>query len=514
MRQCKTIRNLWILMWLCILIISGCAVGPNFHSPKISSPSSWFGPTPQMSFDASRQAELVHWWTTFNDPTLTSLVERAIASNLDLQQAQANILQARANRGIVAAGLWPTIDSNTTVTRSRSVIASVPSGTASTLASLFTGSSSAGTTKVGTMNNLFQAGLDATWELDVFGGVRRNIEAADADIQTSIENYRDTLVTLVAEVALNYMQLRDYQQEIIIAQNNLQSQQHTADLTRKRYQVGLVSALDVDNAEAQVATTASTIPVLETSAQQAIYSLSVLLGREPSALVKELSPASAIPANPPVIPMTLPSALLLRRPDVRSAEAQIHSATARIGAATADLFPKFNLVGQTGFQGTKSNDWIKGINRVWSASPSVSWNVFDAGSIRSNIALQKAIQKGTLLAYQKTILTAFQDVENALIAYAKEQQHRTALIDAVTANRKAVKLSTLLYTEGQTDFLSVLDAQRSLFASEVALVISTRSLSTDLVALYKALGGGWDSEPKTVNSTETSLKLLPQANNP
>ena len=480
----RMIAGFSIVICFFMLIVSGCMVGPNFHAPKISAPSAWFGPTQQMGFDASRQAELVHWWTTFNDPTLNSLVERAVVSNLDLQQAQARILQARANRGIVAAGLWPTVNANTTVTRSRSV-ASLPTGTAST-----------GSTKVGTMSNLFQAGLDAAWELDVFGGVRRNIEAADADIQTSIENYRSTLVTLVAEVALNYMELRDYQQEIIIARKNLKSQQQTAGITRKRFEVGLVSALDVANAEAQVATTASTIPVLETSAQQAIYNLSVLLGREPSDLVKELSPPSAIPAAPPLIPMTLPSELLLRRPDVRSAEARIHSATARIGVATADLFPKFNLVGFTGFQGSKSNDWIKGGNRVWSASPSVSWNIFSGGSILSNIELQKAIQKETLLAYQQTILTAFQDVENALIAYAKEQQHRTALVDAVTANRKAVKLSTLLYTEGQTDFLSVLDAQRSLFVSEVALVISTRSLSTYVVALYKALGGGWEAYEK------------------
>jgi outer membrane protein, multidrug efflux system len=444
-----------------------------------------------MRFDASRQAELIRWWTTFNDPVLTSLVERAVVSNLDLQQAQTRILQAQANRGIVAADLWPTIDSGSSVTRSRSV-ASVPSGTASSLGSLFSGSSSTGSKTAGTMRNTFQAGLDAAWEIDVFGRVRRNIEAADADIQVSIEDYRGTLVTLVAEVALNYINLRDFQQEILISQSNLQTQQHTAGLTRKRYQVGLVSALDVANADALVATTSSQIPVLETLGQQAIYNLSVLLAKEPSALVDELSPVSAIPSNPPVIPMSLPSELLLRRPDVRSAEAQIHSATARIGAATADLFPKFNLIGSTGFQGSKSNDWIKGVNRVWSAAPSVSWNVFDAGRIRSNIELQKSIQKETLLAYQKTILTALQDVENALIAYAKEQQRRAALMEAVAANRKAVRLSTLLYTEGQIDFLNVLDAQRSQNSSEQALVISTRSLSTDLVALYKALGGGWE----------------------
>jgi len=442
-----------------------------------------------MRFDTTRQAELIRWWTTFNDPTLTSLVERAVVSNLDLQQAQTRILQARANRGIVAAGLWPFVDTNTSVTRSRAVSSSA----GSSASALFPGSTSTGAGTVGVMRNLFQTGLDAAWEIDVFGGVRRNIEAADADVQASIEDYRSTLVTLVAEVALNYINLRDFQQEILISQNNLQSQQHTAGLTRQRFQVGLVSALDVANADALVATTSSQIPVFETAAQQAIYNLSVLLGKEPSALVKELSPASAIPATPPEIPMTLPSELLLRRPDVRSAEAQIHRATARIGAATADLFPRFNLIGSTGFQGTKSDDWIKGVNRVWSASPSVSWNIFDAGRIRSNIELQKAIEKETLLAYQKTILIAFQDVENALIAYAKDQQRHAALIDAVTANRKAVKLSTLLYTEGQIDFLNVLDAQRSQNSSEQALVISTRSLSTDLVALYKALGGGWEA---------------------
>jgi NodT family efflux transporter outer membrane factor (OMF) lipoprotein len=470
----RTIAGFPILICFLMLIVTGCMVGPNFHSPKTSAPSAWLGPTAQMNFDAARQTELVHWWTTFNDTTLTSLVDRAVKANLDLQQAQARILQARANRGIIAADLWPTINVSAGVTRSRSVA-----------------SSSLGT--VATMRNLFQTGLDAAWELDVFGRVRRNIEAADADVQISIEDYRGTLVTLAAEVALNYIELRGFQQEIIIAQNNLQSQQHTAGLTRKRFQVGLVSALDVANAEAQVASTSSQIPLIETAAQQAIYNLSVLLALEPAALVKELSPASPIPANPPEIPMVLPSALLLRRPDVRSAEAQIHSATARIGAATADLFPRFNLIGATGFQGSKSNDWIKGINRVWSVSPSVDLNIFDTGRIRSNIELQKAIQNETLLSYQKTILTAFQEVENALIAYAKEQQRRTALIDAVTANRKAVRLSTLLYTEGQTDFLNVLDAQRSQYTSEQALVISTRSLSTDLVALYKALGGGWEA---------------------
>jgi NodT family efflux transporter outer membrane factor (OMF) lipoprotein len=220
----------------------------------------------------------------------------------------------------------------------------------------------------------------------------------------------------------------------------------------------------------------------------------VLLALEPAALVDELSTAAPLPGKPPAIPMLLPSDLLLRRPDIRRAETQIRSATARIGVATADLFPKFNLLGSFGFQGDESGDWLKRANQVWSFGPSVSWNVFDAGRIRSNIALQEALQEETVIAYQKTVLAAFQEVENALIAYTKEQERRTALVDAVTANRRAVDLSTRLYTEGLTDFLNVLIAQRLLFDSEDALVQSTRNLSTDLVALYKALGGGWDSK--------------------
>jgi len=456
--------------------MTGCMVGPDFKPTQAELPASWSGSTTaQMSFTESQQAELVHWWTTFNDAMLTSLVERAMKSNLDVLQAQARIRQARAARGVAFAGLWPTVDATATFTRSRSV-----------------GSSSLGT--VAAMNNLFHTGLDAAWEADIFGGVRRTIEAADADVQATIEDYGNIQVTLAGEVALNYIDLCGFRQEIIIAENNLHTQQRTAGITRKRFQAGFASGLDVANAEAQVAATTSQIPVFETAAQQAIYSLSVLLALEPSALVEELSQASSIPGNPPAVPMLLPSDLLLRRPDIRRAEAQIHSATARIGVATADLFPKFNLVGTSGFQGDESGEWLKRANRVWSFGPSVGWNIIDAGRIRSNIELQKALQEETILAYEKTVLTAFQEVENALIAYAKEQERRTALVDAVTANRKAVDLSTRLYTEGMTDFLNVLIAQRSLFVSEDALVQSTRNLSADLVALYKALGGGWDSK--------------------
>ncbi|MFZ0035131.1 MAG: efflux transporter outer membrane subunit [Sedimentisphaerales bacterium] len=458
---------------ICLLTTTSCTVGPDYHPPQVSVPSAWTGTAGQTT-----AADLVHWWMAFNDPNLTSLIGRAVESNLDLKQAESRLRQARAARRVVSAGLWPTIDATGSYSRSQTA-------------------GSATTSPI--RRDLWQTGLDAVWELDIFGGVRRNVEAAKADIQAAVEDQRDVLVTLAGEVALNYIELRGFQQEIVIAQNNLQAQQHTAELTRQRFGSGLVGALDVANADAQVGTTASQIPVLETSAQQAIYNLSVLLGREPTSLLEELSLVSTIPITPPDLPAELPSDLLRRRPDIRRAEAQIHAATARIGVATADLFPRFNLTGSAGYQSNALDTLIKSQNSLWSFGPSIDWQIFNAGSVSANIEVQKALTEQAVLTYQKAVLTALQDVENALVSYSKEQQRHKALEVTVTANRKAVELATQLYSQGQTEFLSVLDSQRSLFASEDSLVQSTRNLSTDLVSLYKALGGGWeDEEPNAV----------------
>jgi multidrug efflux system outer membrane protein len=426
---------------------------------------------------AGRQADalLIQWWSEFNDPNLTSLIERAVVSNLDLRQAEERVRQARASRRIVTAGFWPTADATADLTRSRTP---------------------ASVTGPATMTNLFQAGLDAAWELDVFGGTRRNIESADADFRAAVEDRRDVLVTLVSEVALNYVQLRGYQQEIIIAQKNLKAQQESAGVVRKRYEGGFVSALDLANANAQVATTLSQIPTLDTSAKQTIYNIALLLGRQPQSMLAELSPSTSIPLTPPEIPTGLPSEILRRRPDIRRAEERAHSATAQIGVATADLFPKFNLAGSLSFRGPNANifNWEE---RFWSFGPSADWQIFNAGRVSANIEVQKALTQQALFEYEKTILTALNEVENALIAYTNEQQRNKALLEAATQNRKAVEISTKLYSEGQTDFLSVLDAQRSLFSSEDSLVQSTRDLSTDLIAIYKALGGGWNNtEPE------------------
>jgi multidrug efflux system outer membrane protein len=471
------LRQSLIGVSLFLLTVTGCMVGPNFQRPQESVPVQWSGPLPPPSPLPATVAEkdLACWWTVFEDQTLTSLIDRAVDSNLDLKVAEARIRQARAVRGLAASGIGPTVDSAGSFRRSR-----------------FPEPTSNGTE--GVISNQYQAGFDAGWELDIFGGVRRGIEAAGADLQAAVETRRDVLVTLTAEVARDYIDLRAFQQRIAIARKNLKAQEHSAGLTRQRFEAGFVSGLDVANAQAQVATTGAQIPLLEASARQSIYSLSVLLGQEPGALIQELSPSSAIPAAPPSVPVGVPSDLLRRRADIRRAEAEIHAATARIGVATADLFPKFTLSGSIGLQASDLGSWISWANRLWSFGPSAGWLIFDSGRIRSNIELQKALEEESLVVYRQTVLTALQEVEDVLVASQKEEEHRKALGAAVSANRKAVDLATRLYVEGQTDFLNVLQSQQSLYATEDALLQSTQTVSTNLVALYKALGGGWEAE--------------------
>lgn len=495
--RCRRSRRMESLAALCVLGLGlvmqpGCTVGPDYRLPVTAVPEAWKGvgtaETSDASVTTSQPAKLADWWKHFSDPVLTSLVQQAIQSNLDLKQAIARVRQARAARGIVAGDYWPQVNANADYRRSGS---GSSGGTV-------VGSSQGGLTSVSgggaVERDLFETGLDASWEIDIFGGVRRNVEAANADIVASVEDLRDVLVSLVAEVGNNYVSLRGIQEQIAIAKKNLKAQEHTAEITGKRYEAGFVSALDVANANAQVSTTRSQIPVLESAERATIYTISVLLGRDPTALTEMLSSQGPIPPIPPEVPVGLPSDLLRRRPDIRRAEAQIHAATARIGVATADLFPKFYLTGSFGFSSSDLATFLNWGNRLYSIGPSVTWPVFTAGKIHSNIEVQKALEEQTLLTYRSTILTALKDVETALVAYAKEQQHRNDLEDAVTNNRKAVDLATELYVAGKTDFLNVLVTQNALYATENDLAVSTSNLANDLISLYKALGGGWEEE--------------------
>jgi NodT family efflux transporter outer membrane factor (OMF) lipoprotein len=449
---------------LALLLLCGCKVGPDFTPPKPALPAAWVGATGT----AGPSADLRQWWKLFQDPALTALVDEALKANLSLASAEASLRQARALRGVAAGGLWPSATASASALRE------------------------GGPLYGGGPATLFQTGLDATWELDIFGGVRRNLESAEANVTAAVENLRDVQVSITAEVALDYVQLRGYQQEIVTAQENLEIQRHTVEITSKLYKVGFDSGLDMANAEETVATTEAQIPVYETGARQSIYALSVLLGREPGYLVERLAPTAALPPQPTTIPAVLPSDLLRRRPDIRQAEALLHSATAQIGVAVAQLFPQFSLTGGVGFASSQSGTLLRRANRSYFLGPAASWPIFQGGAIVSNIRAQEALRDVAFITYRQTVLTALQDVENALVAFDQEQKHFKSLSTAVAADHRAVDLSLRLFHEGQTDFLSVITAQRTLYTDDAALTQSRENLGADLVALYKALGGGWD----------------------
>lgn len=454
------------------LSLAGCLVGPDYQAPQPSLPGQWAGlkggQEGNPAAATGQPSALAAWWRQLKDPLLDSLIDQALKANLDLASAQARLRQARAGRAVALGGLLPQAEASGGYQLTHK----------------------AGVSK-DSHDDLFQAGLDAAWELDLFGGRRRALEAAEAGVTAAQEGIYATQVSLCAEVALDYVQLRGYQRQIAIARANLEAQERTAEITRKRWRAGFASALDVANAEANVFSTQSAIPVFESQARQSVYALGVLLGQPPDQLLERLTPPGSLPAIPAQIPVGLPSDLLRQRPDIRQAEANLHSLTAQVGVATADLFPKFSLTGSLGWSSNLLSNMWNDSNRSFALGPAGSWSIFNGGALVANVRLQEALRDQAFIAYQKTVLTALQDVENALVAFAKEQQHRQALSQAVEANRRAVNLSVRLYSEGQTDFLNVATAQRSLYASEDALVQSERSIATDLIALYKALGGGW-----------------------
>ncbi|HSR36901.1 MAG TPA: efflux transporter outer membrane subunit [Desulfurivibrionaceae bacterium] len=445
------------------LLATGCAVGPDFVRPTMELPATWSGAAGGESGDEA----LRRWWDGFNDPQLTSLIERAMAANLDLRKAAARVRQARASRGVAISEIGPTVDAAGSHERSRS--------------------------SAGVVGDLYQAGFDAGWEIDLFGGTRRGIEAAEAELAAAVEGKNGVLVSLSAEVARNYISLRVGQQRLAVARQNMAAQQKSVAITRQRYEAGLVNRLDLSNAEAQLATTAAQVPPLESAVRQSMHALALLLALPPATLVTDLTPEAPVPVAAGSVPAGLPSDLLRRRPDIRKAEAALHAATARIGVATADLFPRFTLSGALSFSDTHLGSLFTWAERGWSFGPSVSWRLFETGRALANIELRKAMQEEEGLAYQQTVLVALREVEDALVAAGKEEEHRQALLAAVTANRRAVDLATRLYTAGESDFLAVVVAQRSLYAAEDALAQSTGTVATELVALYKALGGGWEA---------------------
>ncbi|MCC7351695.1 MAG: efflux transporter outer membrane subunit [Phycisphaerales bacterium] len=469
-----------------IVLVGGCAVGPDYHRPDLGLEADYgysqARAATQPSGVTTQPARLAQWWTTLNDPLLDDLIEQAVRDGLDGRLAEARVREARARRAAAGAGQFPAFDARGGYSRIRNSQNAAP----------FNAFDLPG---FPWEFDLYQAGFDASWELDVFGGVRRTVEAAGADLSAAVEDHRAVLLSLMAEVARNYVELRGAQRQLDIARQNLLVQRQTLDLTRNQVRNGIGTQLDVSRARALVSTTEAQIPALERVQWQTIHRLAVLVGKQPEALADLLVKPAPIPVPPAQVSIGLPVDLLRRRPDIRRAESRLAAATARIGAATADLYPRFSLTGSFVMQSEEPRAIFDWRSRGFNVGPSISWPILDFGRLRAVVDVRGAQQEQALVQYEQTVLRALEEVHDALVAYATEQSRHRSLNDAAEANQQSVEMARQLYRQGLTDFMTILDAQRSLYQSQWELAQSDQMLTTSLVGLYKALGGGWDVEP-------------------
>jgi NodT family efflux transporter outer membrane factor (OMF) lipoprotein len=417
------------------------------------------------------EASFARWWTVFNDPVLSSLVERALKSNLDLRTALSSIEQARANRFSASGSLLPSVTATGTSTGAR---ASTRSGGQATQAS----------------NNSVE--FDASWEPDFFHSVRKNVAAYDTDVQTAQENLHNTMVTLTAEVAVDYVNLRSYQSQISVTQSNLAKYRETYEMTLAKRESGLSTDLDVAQALETVQSTEATIPTLEISAQQTKNALAILLAQRPGSLDSELSEVKPIPVIPAEVAMGIPGDLVRRRPDVRSAERQVVAQSLRVGVAKANLYPTFKLSGTFLFSAQNVLNVLTPASLASSVAGSVSQTILNRRSLKGQVKLQNALLDQYEIAYDNTLLGAVKDVENSLLSFGKDQVRRKSLASASQSAEQAAEMSRELYRSGLKDFLTVLDSERTLLSVQNNLVQSDATVDTDLIQLYKALGGGWN----------------------
>lgn len=467
-----------------VLGLTGCmASRTKIATPNITVPSAWSSTAPG-NVNASPE-DLSKWWERLRDNTLTGLIGEALKRNTDVRTAQARLREARAQRNLAAANRFPS----------------------ATVAGSAAGSKPKGSSTLGQ----YSANFDANWEADVFGAKRNALEAAKADVRTTEADLHETQVSLAAEVAVNYVQLRSYQARVDIARQNATSQAETLQLTEWREKAGLVSSVDVEQARTNLEQTRASIPSLETSIAESQHALATLLGLAPGALKQQLSGASPIPSVPDKLMVGIPANVLRRRPDVQAAEAKIVAETARLRQAEAGRFPSFSLNGSLSIEklrggalGTVTGGALAassgGLSTISSFSASVLQTVFDRGRIRSQIDIQNAVQEQAVISYESTVLTALEDVENALVSFEKSHERLAALDAASTSARYAELLARDRYAAGLTDFTTVLDTERTVLTIEDSLAQTKGDRASALIQLYKALGGGWS--PGTAGSAK------------
>ncbi|WP_158817683.1 efflux transporter outer membrane subunit [Methylocapsa sp. S129] len=487
-------------------VLAACNVGPDFTPPDSGLPQARFAnPAAATSAKEASPSSAISrppdptWWKAFGDPALTSLEARVATANLDLKTATLRIAESRFQRSAAASAELPSLEGTAKYQRelySQNGIASLLSG--------LLPSGGAAPAPIGAINE-YTTGFDASWELDLWGRVRRQVEAADAQVEASEDQRRDTLVSILAEVARDYIELRGAQALLGNANENLKIERDLLDLTRTRQEKGLTTGLDVENAAAQVEAVRAQIPGFEQQEAQQINALSLLLDLPPNGLRAELARAKAVPPTPARVPIGIPSELARRRPDIRRAEDQLHAETADIGVAVASFYPTVQLNGTLVLDSLTSSNLFKGSSLQYLAGPSLSLPIFEGGKLKAMLELSKAQQQEAAIAYRKAVLQAWHDVVNALIAYRTEQQKRSRLASQVEHSQQALTLARARYNDGVADFTTVLDTARTVLQAQQQFVQSTVNVSVDLVQLYKALGGGWEPtypNPATASPVE------------
>jgi NodT family efflux transporter outer membrane factor (OMF) lipoprotein len=473
--------------------LAACTVGPDFVRPDPSLPNRWFTNGSAAATARSAGSATVHepvdpaWWQAFHDATLTSLVRRLADANLDVQTATVRLAESRFQRGAVASAQLPSLNGSgryqrenlSDVSAKGSLIDGLVGSPNSTISSA-------------KPSDIYTSGFDAAWELDLWGHVRRQVEAADAQVQSSEEQRRAALLSSLAETARDYIQLRGKQTLIRIANDNLKIARDILQLTQTRQQKGLTTGLDVENAAAQVEAIRAQLPSLEQQEAQQINALSFLLDLPPDALRSELAGGEQVVPRPARVPIGIPSELARRRPDIRNAEAQLHAATANIGVAVAEFYPSIQLNGSVGFDALRVGSLLTASAIPSSFGPSISVPIFEGGRLKATLQLRKSQQVEAAIAYHRTVLQAWHEVVNALVAYRTERQRSARLASQVGHLRQALSLARDRYNDGVEDFTTVLDTARTLLQAEQDNAQSTTNISINLVQLYKALGGGWE----------------------
>jgi NodT family efflux transporter outer membrane factor (OMF) lipoprotein len=477
-------RSATLTCAISLVLVQACAVGPDFKTPENALPQQWHAPTTQVS-----TADVdVQWWRQFNDSTLNDLVDRALQSNPDVRIAALRLAESRAQRGAVAGARWPTVDAAASYQRNRQ---SENGASARPIEILLPPADRDPVIELlSEPFDLYQAGFDAAWELDLWGRVRRSVESADATLLSNNEDLHDAQLSLIAEVTRTYLELRGVQDQIRIAEADVAASADLAELTAYRVRGGVADSLDLSTQQARLADTKASIPGLRQQAMQATSALGLLLNVEPGAIDAQLAGAPVTMESPQQIAGGVPSELARRRPDIRRAEARLHAATAEIGVAVADLYPRITLTGSYVQQSINASDLTDWGSRQWVIGPSISLPIFDGSRRRSVVEIRKLQQQEAAVNYQRTVLRAWHEIETALSSYAAEQDRNRELGNALSLSRDAYDIAHIRYEHGLVNYLVELDAHRTLLQAQRAYSDSNTQLNTQLVAIYKALGGG------------------------